>query len=1071
MPSIVVSSENGNHSYLLEEGRPMFIGRARECDILLPSPAVSRRHAVVLFKNGICGIKDLGSFNGTLLNDQPITEPRHLSEGDVIRVSSFVLELHMNAADESGSDAPPSGPSASVPPPDIDTVDLAMETIPQPMQSKSPGAGPAHYANSTIRLPRAMQLDESVGAMINAIQPNPERVKSLLEGDDAGSLRPGPDTGAFMTREGRLRREEDASGTGPRPGPEAPRGPGGTTKDTLTPDDTAFFNESPAPTPSAEPGGEDGDAEEITAETLLTRAEAEAVIPLIEPEVAPTLTLDEDEATNAALEKLIEDLPTFTRERFEEVPRPPDAPATEPSPAPPDDSPAPDAPPASDEYREADDSAPFTPPAEEYPTDAPGPDTAFVEIPDLTPRAGSIKLHAVSKGMESLSIPPALMDAINARLSLYSQLSDLSAERKLLRSRSGGVPSEVSTELDRQDIEAGNLPTAEEAAGLIAGLEAERTKGAPVSSDMRASGDLALSQWLLIRDSNLDTLPTVYKEAYRLAVDEPLARELTKARIAHGRLFGGAVYLLALESLYTAAGSEARRDKAASAEEEAKGGLWSRLGRLARGLTNRSDSREETADRENVDRNLARLGELARREMKFMIRTLNHEFRQVYLQAALHFVPRGAEMPVEVRAFLRYGAIGLQPWWMGAETRKFILSDCIDNVVSLSELEPESLTVLYADEYLSAVSEMECSPSPDETLAGLERNSLRVKTDRAYRRIVNARTYNVLMERMLAGLDERMRRLERENIELETRMAKAGGNAESRRDSLYELQTEHQAVAIRRSNLEKHVKRIEKEVVTSIIESVQEAEGRFRKGELTMPTAEFLIRREVETMFDQCRRMEGRRERFLPLVLRQFFPLDGDVVNNREAIRAGLAKLEQSDPGVFVNVIIPAKKKINRVELRVSPIMVILPVSGQRALCTMGREGMEGGHLAVPICFDKDNLRDSQLKYMLADFRWETSRKMGGRDVMNSETLVGAFMRLRWEWRNYPKAKREKGMIFNENNDAANWRRVYEMYLSDAMGGGKQLFLRNPDCYNAIIGKYIDLPQGVPMLRRSSAAD
>lgn len=1067
MPIIVVKSENDSRSYPLEEGRPMFIGRARECDILLPSPAVSRRHAVILFKNGVCGIKDLGSFNGTLMNEQPINEPRHLSETDMVRISTFVLSLDMNA-EESAFDTPPED-SAS--PQDNDTVDLAMETLPQPIHPKNVTLGPSHYANTAIRLPRAMQLDESVGAMIDAIQPNPERVKSLLEESDADSHRPSSDTAAFMSREGVLRRDEDIPSDSDMTGSRFDREPrvaGNVTKTIPTPEDTAFFSEPPLPEPSAEPEVEDEDAEEIDAESLLTRAEAEAVIPLNEPEVAPTLTLDEDEATNAALEKLIEDLPTYTRERLEDASVASELPARSPA-----AQEAVDTAEVAGEPDEADDSDDFIPEVPDYPRDSPGPDTAYVEIPNHAPRADTIKLQAVSKGMESVVIPPPLMDAINTRLSLYSILSDLSGERKLLRTRSGGLAPEVSTELDRQDIEAGGLPTAEEATRMAAALEAERKKGAAkggVSEEMRAAEDMALSQWMLIRDSNLHILPAVYKEAYRLAVDEPLARELTKARIAHGRLFGGAVYLLALEGLYTEAGSDTRRGKAPPGEEEEKGGLWSRLGKLAGGLTSRSDSRDGAAAPESTDRNLARLGELARREMKFMIRTLNHEFRQVYLAVALHFIPLGQEMPVEVRAFLRYGAIGFQPWWMSTETRKFILADCMDNVMSVSDLEPEALTVLHADEYLSAVSEMECSPSPDESLLGMERASIEVKTDRAYRRIVNARTYNVLMERMLTGLDERMSRLERENLELETKMAKAGGSAESRQDSLYDLQTEHQAVAIRRSNLEKHVKRIETEVVASIIDSVQEAEGRFRKGELTMPTAEFLIRREVGAMFEQCRRMEGRRERFLPLVLRQFFPLDGDVVNNRKAILAAMAKLEKSDPGVFVNMIIPAKKKINRVELRVSPTLVILPVSGQRCLCTMGREGMEGGHMAVPVCFDKDNLRASQLISMLADFRWDTSRKMGGRDVMNSDTLVGAFMRLRWEWRNYPKTKREKGMIFNENNDIVNWRRIYEVYMSDAQGGAKQLFLRNPECYNAIIGKFIDLPQGVPMLRRSTGA-
>ncbi len=69
----------------------MYLGRADECDIVLPSVSVSRRHAVILFKDGICGVKDLASFNGTLLNDRPVHSPQHLTEHDILKISSFII--------------------------------------------------------------------------------------------------------------------------------------------------------------------------------------------------------------------------------------------------------------------------------------------------------------------------------------------------------------------------------------------------------------------------------------------------------------------------------------------------------------------------------------------------------------------------------------------------------------------------------------------------------------------------------------------------------------------------------------------------------------------------------------------------------------------------------------------------------------------------------------------------------------------------------------------------------------------------------------------------------------------
>ncbi len=1095
MPTVVVTSKEGSQSYLLEEGRPLFIGRAKECDILLPSPAVSRRHAVVLYKNGICGIKDLGSFNGTLLNDYRIGEPRHITEDDMVRISSFVLRLSLGAPDAIDDDIlpPADGPAG------IDaTVDLSMQTISRP---QSPRPDSTRYS-STIRLPRAMIPDDAWDPTLDTLPSSAERGWSSAE--TTLPFIPGEETVAFFNNAGRIPPGRASSATDVimpskkvyMSQPAATGIPGdarpGEAADAREaaeavpgPDDTAFFREDAE---SAEP--EFAEREPAAAERapdaetaspvyvavddggdagpMVSNAEAEALIPLLEPEVAPTLTLEEDKATNEALERLIEDLPTYDRKKYLSEREAAGDVVNSPAPSPEEPLPIPN--------------------TGEFPV--PG---ARAEIgwgtggyDDVgsggtggersTPGTETLGISPTVEGLDNIVISPELMTAISTRLSLYTLLLDLAEERKLLR-LSENLPADVKEELSRQDEEMENLPTAAEATRLAAALEEKRKQDAeagpdPRSGAMRAAEDLARSQWMLIRDSNLEALPAVYKEAYRLAVDEPLAIELTRARIPHGRLLGGAVYLLALETLMASAARERRRIstriRRLTEDDPGATGVLSKLGQLANNIRNRSEIREQTVQLEKEHKSHTNRAVLAEREMRFITKTLNREFRGVYALVAQRYIPRFDDMPVAVRAFLRYGAIGFKPWWMREELRNFILNDCGYNIVTGRDRSRDELNILYADEYLAAVAEMECSPSPDESLADLEKNSVEVKTDRAYRRIVNARTYNDLMQQTMADLDIRLQLFDSESAALEARMtALKSESTQKTRETMFALQTEHQTVAIRKSNLEQQIKRIEKEVVSSIIDSVQEAEGRFSRGELTMPTTDFLIEREVRAMFEQARRIEDRRERFMPMVLRTSFPLEGDVVNVRGAIRAKMAKIEKLDPDLFVNAIIPAKKKANRVELRISPVVTILPVAGQRGLCVIGREGMEGGHLALPACFLREDIQERRLLHMLADFRWETSRGLVGRDLINSDTLAGAFMRVRWEWRNFPKVKREKGLIFNEQSDQLNWRRIYEVYAPDAMSGGKQLFLRNPDCYNAIIGQYIELPQGVMPLRRS----
>jgi predicted component of type VI protein secretion system len=54
---------------------------------------VSRRHVRFSEQGGSVAVEDLGSTNGTYVNEQPINSPRTLNAGDKVRVGLTVLEL------------------------------------------------------------------------------------------------------------------------------------------------------------------------------------------------------------------------------------------------------------------------------------------------------------------------------------------------------------------------------------------------------------------------------------------------------------------------------------------------------------------------------------------------------------------------------------------------------------------------------------------------------------------------------------------------------------------------------------------------------------------------------------------------------------------------------------------------------------------------------------------------------------------------------------------------------------------------------------------------------------------
>lgn len=64
----------------------MYVGRELDNDIQVIDPRVSRRHARIRADGTRVTVADLGSTNGTLVNDVPITGEYVLHDGDVLRM-------------------------------------------------------------------------------------------------------------------------------------------------------------------------------------------------------------------------------------------------------------------------------------------------------------------------------------------------------------------------------------------------------------------------------------------------------------------------------------------------------------------------------------------------------------------------------------------------------------------------------------------------------------------------------------------------------------------------------------------------------------------------------------------------------------------------------------------------------------------------------------------------------------------------------------------------------------------------------------------------------------------------
>ncbi|MFH1808673.1 MAG: FHA domain-containing protein [Pseudomonadota bacterium] len=88
----LVKGSAPQNRYTLEFGQS-FIGRGAECDIFLPEPHVSRRHAVFELGHDSLVVRDLGSTVGTYVGGQRI-EQTTLGLGDRVLVGNAVFEVH-----------------------------------------------------------------------------------------------------------------------------------------------------------------------------------------------------------------------------------------------------------------------------------------------------------------------------------------------------------------------------------------------------------------------------------------------------------------------------------------------------------------------------------------------------------------------------------------------------------------------------------------------------------------------------------------------------------------------------------------------------------------------------------------------------------------------------------------------------------------------------------------------------------------------------------------------------------------------------------------------------------------
>jgi DNA-binding winged helix-turn-helix (wHTH) protein len=77
------------------------VGRARNAEVWVDAPGVSRQHARFRLTEGVVTVEDLGSKNGTYLRGKRVTAPSRVADGDQIRIGSVVITFRIPPPPES----------------------------------------------------------------------------------------------------------------------------------------------------------------------------------------------------------------------------------------------------------------------------------------------------------------------------------------------------------------------------------------------------------------------------------------------------------------------------------------------------------------------------------------------------------------------------------------------------------------------------------------------------------------------------------------------------------------------------------------------------------------------------------------------------------------------------------------------------------------------------------------------------------------------------------------------------------------------------------------------------------
>ncbi len=630
-----------------------------------------------------------------------------------------------------------------------------------------------------------------------------------------------------------------------------------------------------------------------------------------------------------------------------------------------------------------------------------------------------------------------------------------------------------------QDIAAGEPKNSvnEDSEQLSAnGVDAKVTADTAAVSQQQGQGKL-LSKTLVqayefsIRQKELlirryNELPAILQTCASFSEDEPFYQLLSKYDIDPTNIFGYAVYYMALKEY-----SDMQSGKILTAKkerEELGTGINSIVGILKFNKSADAEREEQYKAVKAREEHLKLLQVIIARELKNIERAMVNEFWDVYGKVALLLVtPLPGLDKVMFKCFLRWGLLGYSQKWIDNERCVKFIKACSQELCSPVFSTTASL-IYYADEFMELVAKGFLPSSPNEDLELNHRNSPAWKCDRGYKRYCYLKfQYGVLVDvlKSIRGEVDSITHKISEFERLENDMKKSRSMVVTHKAELSEMRQEVQGYKVRTTRLNSIIAKIVDVMLPNIFDDSMSSINMINESGVELKSSEIILH-EVACMRRASKLVAKLKEPFLPFVLRDSYTDGNGVSNDRDIVASAIAAAEAKDPLMFTTKLISSAKRKQRILVRKPPCVVITPSVGSSGQVIAPRSGIENGRFVLPGYYEKPLMNLEAMLNVLSDFRFDCSKADAGIDVMTSDTLVAAYATFRWNMRKKRKDIRKKAGIFLDEAERLNWRRQYKMYMNSAEEGGKFLFYKCPDLYEALINKHIDLPGDIEKLKR-----